>query len=450
MIASVRKDVAALGLCRDNLSLLFNRMCPQIDDPEYKEHAQKDKVLATLTRGYTAGDYMNLYTHGLKQWRRILEQDADTVCFEMEVVSPLIVGKGDQNVHEFGITLQLPWGTPVIPGSSIKGVLSTFAHDLGGKDWQKGALSKCSGKLNLIMFGGTAENKEGFSGSLDFFDAWWLPSQGNCPFAEDIINAHNGSYYKDGKSWPHGMDSPNPVKFIVVKPGEKFFFAVKGAQQWRDLAKDMLIQAADQYGFGAKTRVGYGRLTYVKSDTDWISTLPSLDDGEIAKLYSRPGTGRRVREAIVIEVKSREYSPELRRILLHVAPAVCMLHELKDSPPKTWRDVKKIYDNYKKKLRDSGVLPEDHVVREIFFLCLPLAPTELPPWFAAFAPSASDLLCGKNADEIDKLLHKVSTQKWPPFADFENAIIQTELDEDEKELCLLTFAELAKDAEAGS
>ena len=442
MIKSVRRHVETLGRCRDNLSLLFNRMCPGIDEPDNKEHDLKDKVLTTLTQGYTADGYIRLYKHALKQWRQIVEREKDVVCFEMEVVSPLIVGKGDQNVHEFGITLQLPWGTPVIPGSSVKGVLSSFAHEQGGVDWQKSTLAQYSGELSLIMFGGVTEKQEEFAGGLDFYDAWWVPSSGNRPFVEDIINAHHKSYYSDGKSWPHGMESPNPVKFIVTKPGERFFFAVKGAENWRNLAKEMLILAAAQYGFGAKTRVGYGRMEYVKSDSDWISLLPSLDDHEITELYRSRGAGKRLKEAVVREVQRRKYSHEFKKILQAVVPAVCLLHDLKERPPHKWKDVKNVYDTYKNKLKEIGISREDPVVQEIFALVFPLAPAELPPWFAAFAPSAQDMLHGKSADEIDGLLYEARKQKWPPFADFEQAIRGTDLDQDEKELCLMTFAEL--------
>lgn len=444
MIKSVRKHVATLDHSQDNLSLLFNRMCSGIDEPENKEHGQKDAVLTSLSQGYTSDGYIALYKYALKQWRRTMEQEKDVVCFEMEVASPLIVGKGDQNVHEFGIILQLPWGTPVIPGSSIKGVLSTFAHEQGGKDWQKSVWAGSSGDLSLVMFGGMSKEDEPFAGALDFFDAWWLPSPDNTPFTEDIINAHNGSFYKNGESWPDGMDSPNPVKFIVVKPGEKFLFAVKGVKNWRNLAKEMLVMAADQYGFGAKTRVGYGRMAYVKSDKDWIDVLPDLIDTDLAGMYVRCKGKHQLRDAIVIEAKNRDYSVELKKIYMDIAPQVCMLHDLEEKPPKQWREVKNIYETCKKCFKKTGVDPGDTDVQKIFSLVLPLAPEELPPWFAAFAPSARDLVCGKSADEIDKLLGVYADKRWPPFADFEDAIKEAELDEEGKVLCLMTFEELAK------
>ena len=110
MIKSIRNDIAGLGVSsnRANLSLLFNRLCPGIDGQG--EHAHKDRTLNALVGGYSAAGYLELYKHALSQWRKTITNSPDIVCFEMEVASPLVVGKGDQNVHEFGITSSCPGG----------------------------------------------------------------------------------------------------------------------------------------------------------------------------------------------------------------------------------------------------------------------------------------------------------------------------------------------------
>lgn len=449
MINSIRQDISGLQLrgSRENLSLLFNRLCRGIDEPVSREHTQKDDTLRTLLGGYSAPGYLPLYKHALKQWRQTMENDEDIVCFEMEVATPLIVGKGDQNVHEFGITLQLPWGTPVIPGSAVKGILSTFAHEQGDDGWHKGALaskdnglSAFSGKLGLIMFGGIDENNDGFAGCLDFFDAWWVPAKQDSPFDEDIINVHNKSYYQKGECFPDGMDSPVPNKFAVVRPGEKFFFAIKGTINWREAARNMLAQAAARYGFGAKTRVGYGRLNYIKTATELSREMQEYDNSELAKLYSEQSGNQTLHGPFQAECEKRSYDPVLDRLFKKFRPVCCFWYKLTTRKPEKWKDIKQIYKEYKNALDNVDVDRTDQASQYIFNYCQPKVPAgnDLPAWLAALAPSAADYLVGKSVEQIENLLTDYHSQ-WPPFADFKGAINQSSLDKDEKDFLIEFF-----------
>lgn len=449
MINSIRQQSGLqLRGNRENLSLLFNRLCQGIDEPDKGEHTQKDETLRALVGGYSA-DYLALYKHALKQWRQAMENNRDIACLEMVVASPLIVGKGDQNVHEFGITLQLPWGTPVIPGSAIKGVLSTFAHEQGDEGWHKGALSSkdnalaaFSGKMSLIMFGGMDENNESFAGALDFCDAWWVPSHGNSPFQEDIINVHNGSYYQKGDSFPDGMDSPVPNKFAVVRPGEKFFFAIKGTASWRELAKNMLIQVADQYGFGAKTRVGYGRLTYIKTAAEIGREIEDYDTAALAELYSEQSGNQDLKPFFQAEAKKRSYDPILEKFLKKFRPSCCFLHKLTTKKGETWQGIKQIYKEYKKSMASVEIDRTDQIIQDIFNYCQLKVPqgNELPAWLVAMAPTAADCLAGKTVEQIEKLLTDYK-QPCPPLADFKEALEHSSLNEEDKEILLLILKE---------
>lgn len=181
MIKAVRKDIEKYlpGNSRDNLSLLFNRLCPVIDDPREKEqeHKAANQVLVHLESGYSKAA-LELYKYAFNQWRWDMDAVPDVLSFFMVTTAPLVIGVGEQNVHEFGLILQAPWATPVIPGTAVKGLLSSYAHEHGGKEWHKGSmatrnngLSPISGENSLNLFGGVGQNDKTFAGLVDFFSA---------------------------------------------------------------------------------------------------------------------------------------------------------------------------------------------------------------------------------------------------------------------------------------
>jgi len=445
MIQAVRDDLKALlpSGPRDNLSLLFNRLCLKID--EGKETGAKDDALGNLVRGYSEKTY-KLYSHAFRSWQRDLENDPAVVSFTMITSAPLVVGVGEQNVHEFGITLQTPWATPVIPGSAVKGVASTFAHSSGGGDWHKGiladsknGLSAVSGKHALSLFGGLDEGDIAFAGLVDFFPAWWMPTS-KSPFMEDIINVHNRNYYQGG-AWPDGTDSPVPNKFIVIKPGESFLFALRGPADWAELSKKILQQAAEHQGFGAKTRLGYGRLMYCKSDTELCADIPGFSNQELAVFFAKHHNNRNMIPALKQEVETRDYAPELKKLFRQFQPVTCFLADLKEIAKPDWKNIKNMYDSqYKKSLKSIELDPGQSDVREVYKFCRNYVPDPMPDWLKRFAPTAMDFLAGKNADEILDFLGSWE-QAEPTLNDFVDVIRKLDLVEDDKELCLLELDE---------
>jgi hypothetical protein len=227
-------------------------------------------------------------------------------------------------------------------------VLSSFAHEQGGTDWHKGVLSAFAGRFSLIMFGGQDPNNKNFAGALDFLDAWWLPGENNpSPFAGDIITVHNSTWYQAGENpdetnWPDGMDSPVPNSFAVVPPGERFLFAIRGAASWRELAKKMLVQAANDYGFGAKTKVGYGRLGYSESIEDALASLPDKSDAELAGLFRNFGNNPDFYEKFRQEADTRSCVPTLFPFFQQFRPEQVILTRL--SQCTNWGDLKQLIE----------------------------------------------------------------------------------------------------------
>ncbi|HHO47331.1 MAG TPA: type III-B CRISPR module RAMP protein Cmr6 [Desulfobacteraceae bacterium] len=442
MIQSVRHDISGVlpfATRPDNLSLHFARLCRGVDEPARHETGCKEDAIDALVQGYSE-TAMECYKHAFAAWKARCQADIDCLTFAMEARSPLIIGMGDQNVHEFGLSLQSPWGTPFIPGSAIKGVLSSFASEQGGTAWQKTNLLShvFGGSLALLMFGGVHEQEGPFAGCLDFLDAWWMPSPNRRPFQKDIVNVHYPSYYRgQGGAFPDGTDNPIPVPFAAIRPGERFLFAIRGQESWRLLARDMLRQVAEEHGFGAKTRVGYGRLEYQKSAADYQKEVAGLSDEDLATLFAEKKGDRVFEEIWLAEVGRRACSPALIPLFKKHRPALALLEQLRQAAPKDMREAKRIRDEYKNNLPREKIHPGDPDVQAVFTFCLPLCSgNPASTWLETFAFRAADLLQGKTGEELFDFLENYK-EPWPPVTDMIAHIeTRTDLDADVKELCL--------------
>jgi CRISPR-associated protein Cmr6 len=161
----------------------------------------------------------------------------------------LAIGLGRASVVETGITLHHTYGVPVIPGSGLKGLASTYADQyLANTLWQKGE------KAHNALFGTTKA-----AGVVTFFDA--LPLPGQWQLRPDVITVHHPSYYRGENKPPADWDSPTPIPFLTVTG--TFLVALQpspGAEGWEEVAYGILGHAAAELGVGAKTSSGYGRM----------------------------------------------------------------------------------------------------------------------------------------------------------------------------------------------
>lgn len=151
----------------------------------------------------------------------------------------LAVGLGAKGVLEVGLRLNHAYGTPLIPGSAVKGVLSRAVTEKEPKS---------------LLFG--SEESMGF---VYFQDAWWVP-EGRSPLVMDVMTAHHRDYYS-GSSAPSDSDNPNPVQFLSVR-GTFLFVADCPSEAWRGYVEKLLTKTLEQRGVGAKTAAGYGRFVF--------------------------------------------------------------------------------------------------------------------------------------------------------------------------------------------
>jgi CRISPR type III-B/RAMP module RAMP protein Cmr6 len=200
----------------------------------------------------------------------------------------LVIGLGGENVLETGITLHHTYGTPLIPGTALKGLASHYCDQVWGrrdkcqgfKRWRKG---EPGGDHHKTIFGTTDD-----SGHIIFHDAWITPETLVKSLQPDVMTPHHGDYYSDesGNIPPTDFDDPNPVTFLSVVG--TFHIAVScdvpgtEGQKWAKLAFDLLTEALMEWGIGGKTNAGYGRL--VSENPDEISDQSSANvaDSKIA------------------------------------------------------------------------------------------------------------------------------------------------------------------------
>lgn len=148
-------------------------------------------------------------------------------------------GKKITDDINIGFTFDYVTGQPIIPGSTVKGVLRSC---LENNPEVVGAFFKVNITNELI--------KELFEGDDAFLDAVILcGDENNKILAFDTITPHKSP-----------IENPIPIKFIKVTPDVQFEFrfrltdGILTAKEKADLYKELIML----FGIGAKTNVGYG------------------------------------------------------------------------------------------------------------------------------------------------------------------------------------------------
>ena len=196
---------------------------------------------------------------------RLLEAQSQPLLF-YRLESDFVTGLGREHPVENGFAWHHTLGTPYLPGSSVKGVVRSWAegwHEWAGKKEdelsaeEQAELGTYTRDLKRI-FGDT--DKTG-AGSVIFLDALPVTS---VQLKADIMTPHYTEYY-EGKSPPADWLSPTPIPFLVVETGASFVFGIlprrMEVQYLEDCeqVREWLNNALCWTGAGAKTAAGYGR-----------------------------------------------------------------------------------------------------------------------------------------------------------------------------------------------
>lgn len=206
-----------------------------------------------------------------EQHKRLFEIEgvSNNEKFELTTIYPgLLVGSGynhpklKENKDDFqlGFFFDYTTGMPVIPGSSIKGVIrSLFTEEKYGYIQDVYDITEDKTTLEKRLF---------TDGSTVFYDAYIINTSAYNKgkiFGSDYITSH---YSND----PMGeFKEPNPIKFLKVLPDVTFAFQFQGRQEDVSLIKSIILD----FGLGAKTNVGYGQFkaALTKNETNLLKKL---------------------------------------------------------------------------------------------------------------------------------------------------------------------------------
>jgi len=175
-----------------------------------------------------------------------------------------------------GIALHPIYGFAYLPGSGLKGLARAWAERV----WLEAQPDRNAAVRQIRQVFGYAPNSErgkswipeeivrdpgGSAGSVIFHDAWprrWPQ------LVVDVVGLHHPKYYQetnDQKVPPPGdWEDPKPINFLAVDAGSEFEFALAPRRpEHADLAREAaewLKAALADWGAGAKTAAGYGRI----------------------------------------------------------------------------------------------------------------------------------------------------------------------------------------------
>lgn len=197
---------------------------------------------------------------------------AEVLTITTQSTSPFATGLGIEHPVENGFAFLTPYGIPYLAGSGVKGVARRAAEDkfeVGSPD------------VNLFFGpeapeGQSVETFEPRRGALTFWDVIPTPPKRKSRLSIEIMTPHH-SKYLSGEGTPNDSEVPTPIPFLVIPQGWGFRFVItcdksrlpgemKG--KWKQVVTEIFKHAADTFGFGAKTAVGYGALKVIDRPID--------------------------------------------------------------------------------------------------------------------------------------------------------------------------------------
>lgn len=233
-------------------------------------------------------------------------------------MSRLIVHMGrNSTLENVGLAFERTSGLPIVPGSSLKGVVSNWSiWDRNGEitfnkpKEMKIIRSDLDPDLSLLF--GDNSDSENSAGCVTFFGLFPL----SVPALElDILTPHQGRVL------------PNP--FLTVDKGYYWMCPIfyrgemEDANRMLDLAQSLIVDCLSNYGVGAKVAAGYGRMKRLDEKlppfSDYLSSLQGrLDQLEISIAQAREQDRLLLAEAEKKRIQEAENRrlEEVRRALL--------------------------------------------------------------------------------------------------------------------------------------
>lgn len=202
----------------------------------------------------------DLYRTAFTRWAEAMKDSPGTILLEATTSSPIAIGLGTTSLVDIGISLHHTYGVPYLPGSSLKGLTRRAAADFEFTDEQIDVLFGYGGRNDIDA---REAGDDAGRGYVTFWDGWLDPER-VAVLAPDVITVHHPEYYgSQGATPPTDFDDPNPVAFLSIPPGTRFHLALSApdSPDWLPVAVKVLTYGLGTLGIGAKTSVGYGRLS---------------------------------------------------------------------------------------------------------------------------------------------------------------------------------------------
>ena len=231
---------------KPHAGLWLDKFLTHQEKPRPTEESTYTQLVKECSQIKKPSGYKTFYT----RWKETVE-GLGVKTQVVRVNGRLAIGLGNETVIETGVTLHHTYGVPIIPGSALKGVASSYAHQYLDTIWQKNE------DAHNTLFGSTES-----AGFVTFFDA--LPVFDQWKLEPDVMTVHHADYYQDASSAPADWDSPIIIPFLTVTGDFLIALHAPDAPGWADVAYGILKSALDEIGVGAKTSSGYGRIDYYK------------------------------------------------------------------------------------------------------------------------------------------------------------------------------------------
>lgn len=320
-----------------NCGLWYDKFCDQwkpdyqglLDPPANKndENQGKSRWVHDMA-SKNVGDADLLDEAAKRQIRLVVSCGGQLQSLRTE--GPFVTGLGRSHPVENGFAWHQVYGTPYLPGSSIKGLVRSWASQ-----W----LKIDENDLDRV-FG--PRRKEGdddvATGSVVFTDA--LPPQ-PVQLKAEVMTPHYSEWYQTGRP-PGDWLSPNPIPFLAVETGQVFHFAVlpriaentghvtdcRTAAQW-------LREALEAIGAGAKTAAGYGRFRFEAAEQEnlerRIEGLLYPWQAQVRRIESLENWGQ-LKDTVLEneEVSDWQAEPEIAKAVKAKA------EEIRDAKPEKW------------------------------------------------------------------------------------------------------------------
>ena len=265
--------------------------------------------------GSAAGEF---YRRAYDRWRHATDDATRFRSVVLRIETRLFIGLSGGGMLETGCRISHSYGTPYLPGSSVKGLVASHARDRF--DQTGGGFRQFHEELFGMQTTGGDSNA--LSALVAFHDAWWVPDSANRPLVQEVVTSHHRGYYGEEGTVP-ATDFDSPVPNGQVATQGEFLFVVEGPGEWLDLAERMLVSALTTRGAGARTRSGYGLFAVPEAgeanDSD-TSSNPGREwvDSKIAELSARPGVqaDQALRGKALAEAWSSIADPSLKQAAL--------------------------------------------------------------------------------------------------------------------------------------